>query len=688
MRAPDGIFRRLKLQGNVMRTPKFVPALLLCLVVAVAGAQEEKVSRPFEYSGYSTAAYASHAVSSAYVPMSDGEKLAVDIFVPKDGPERTAFPVIVEYLPYQRATIDPATGEIKDAGQGREGKFFLGHGYVLVQADMRGTGASTGSMMDFMPQLQQDGLELIDWIAAQPWCDGNVGMKGSSYLGWSQLATANKAPKALKCIVPQCVPLDGYTGEAYPGGIFLQGFFDRFTPFMKAITTNMHVPSEGIRPTKPVVDEDGDGKLEDEIPLDVNGNGTFLDDGFPPQYADGQTRSHFYYQATLAHTKNLDYTQWASERPFLDMPTPMGMSMAELSPSAFVPGIMASKVPMYHVGGWFDAFTRGTMELYATMAASNPSKLVVGPSYHDFTSGPLWKHFGIEDPEAIYLTEHLRFFDRYLKNVENGIDAEAPVMIYVMNGAGWRAEQEWPLARQVVTTLRLDAGNALAPERGAEGTDAYTADLTHDSSYTESKGNRYVGIVMQDPTGPPMRTALDGQCLGYTGAPLAADLEVTGHPVVHLHVSCTTPDADFFVYLEDVDANGEAALVTEGQLRAGFAGLKDNNVMVQGGAAGVNVLPELPWHGFTQADYNGTIFADGAVVALTLDLNPTSWVFKAGHRVRVSIALADWPTFRLHPAVSPKNDPKDGETKVPKITVYRDAAHDSRIELPVIPAAG
>ena len=65
-----------------------------------------------------------------------------------------------------------------------------------------------------------------------------------------------------------------------------------------------------------------------------------------------------------------NYTQWASERPFLDLPTPMGMSMAELSPSAFVPGIMASKVPMYHVGGWFDAFTRGTTELYATMAAS------------------------------------------------------------------------------------------------------------------------------------------------------------------------------------------------------------------------------------------------------------------------------------------------------------------------------
>jgi hypothetical protein len=120
--------------------------------------------------------------------------------------------------------------------------------------------------------------------------------------------------------------------------------------------------------------------------VDVNANGTFLDDGYPPQYADGQTRNHVYYTATLAHDEEprLHRSGPRSGR-FADMPTPMGMSMADLSPSAFVPGIMASKVPMYHVGGWFDAFTRGTTELYATMAASNPSKLVVGavvPRFH------------------------------------------------------------------------------------------------------------------------------------------------------------------------------------------------------------------------------------------------------------------------------------------------------------------
>lgn len=363
----------------------------------------------------------------------------------------------------------------------------------------------------------------------------------------------------------------------------------------------------------------------------------------------------------------------------------MGMTMSELSPSAFVPGLMASKVPMYHLGGWYDAFARGTTELFATMKGTNPSKLAMVPSYHDFTSGPMWRHFGIEDPEPIYFAEHLRFFDRYLKGIQNGIDTEPPVTLFVMNGGGWRQEKEWPLARQVVTPMLLDAGNALGSRRSADGKDEYTAVLTHDSSYTESRGNRYVGIVMQQPKTPAMRTALAAQCLTYTGVPLAADTEVTGHPIMHLHVACTTPDADFFVYLEDVEPSGESTLVTDGQLRAGFAGLRDNDKMVRGGADGVNVLPELPWHGYEQGDYDPNIFANGAKVELVIDLNPTSWVFKAGHRIRVSIACADWPTFRLNPAVSPTNDPNAAETRVPVITVYRDAAHNSRIELPIIP---
>ena len=676
----------------------------LALAAENAPSAEAKVSRPFEYSGYSSPEYKSFKTSSEYVMMSDGARLAVDIHLPADGPERAAFPVILEYLPYQRSTIDVDTGQVHDATETKEGRFFLSYGYALVLADMRGTGASTSWLMDFMPRLSKDGEQLVDWIARQAWCDGNVGMMGSSYLGWSQTATASRCPRALKCITPECIPLDGFTGEAYPGGIYLEGFFTRFCAFMKMINQNYNLPEKGIRPTKPVVDEDHDGELKDEIPIDANKNGTFLDDITPPKYPDGKARVGLYLLATLNHQKgDYDYGEWASKCSFIDSPSPIGRTMYDLSPSAHVPGLMRSKIPIYNFGGWFDAFTRGTFELYCTLAATNPSKLIMAPSYHDFGSGPFWKHFGFsrEKVEGMYLIEHLRFFDRHLKGILNGIAKEPPIYLYVMNGgesgarpdgsvsrSGWRFENEWPLARQVATKLFLDADNTLNQTLSQEGADSYKADLTHSSTFGASGGNRYLGIAGDAPDSPPVRTEKDKQCLVYTSGPLPSDTEVTGHPIAHLWVSSTANDGDFFVYLEDVDPQGEAALVTEGQLRAGFHELRDNNEMIRAGQLKVDVLPDLPWHGFQKDQYNAQVFADGAVVGLHLDLNPTAWVFKQGHKVRLSIACADYPTFRLHPALSPQDKPDAPDNVIPTITVYRDASHTSYLELPIIPPAG
>jgi len=676
-----------------MKTTPFYMSLLLIAASLVRAEESQaapaKTSSPFAYSGYTEPQYEGIGVSSTYVPLSDGNRLAADVYLPEDGPDRKAFPVILQYLPYQRATIDPKSGQVRDLTGTDHGKFFLSHGYAYVRADMRGTGASTGWLQDFMVQLCDDGKELVDWIAAQPWCDGNVGMMGGSYLGWSQTAIASRQPEALKCIVPTVIPLDGYTGEAYPGGIYLEGFLKDFSEWIAFPLRNNYLPAMGVRPTRPAADEDGDGDLADEIPLDVNGNGSFLDDGFPPTYQDGQERQHLYYKATMDHHKgNHDYHGWAASRHFIDAVSPIGHTMYDMSPSGHVPGIMASGIPVYNVGGWFDGFTLGTFELHCTLAKTNPSKLLMHPSYHDPTGGPFWKYFG-EDAGQVkerFYGEHLRFFDRYLKGVDNGIDREPPLCLYVMHGGGWRLEDEWPLARQVVTKQYFDADNTLASSRTTDGADTYTADLSHSSTYTKSQGNRWLGIGNRWPATPPLRNDKDAQCLVYTSSPMTANTEVTGHPVVHLFVSSSAENGDFFVYLEDVDEEGQAILVTEGQLRAGFAGLYDNDRMIDAGVHGIDVLPDLPWHGFEEAHYNPQVFADGAVVELVIDFFPTSWVFRKGHRIRLAIACADYPTFPLHAKLSPANDPKDPDNVVPVITVHRTAGYGSYLELPVIPA--
>lgn len=666
-------------------TSRFVVCTGLILLISASGATEDKVSRPFEYSGYTAAAYKSHTTQVAYVPMRDGVKIAVDIFLPTDGPDRVSFPVVLAYTPYQRAKINPETGAASDITRSHSSKGLLAHGYALVSADMRGTGASTGWLLDFMPAIWEDGKEVVDWIAAQPWCDGHVGMSGGSYLGWSQTATASHAPEALKCIMPTVIPLEGYTGEVYPGGIYLQGFLSTWAGFMFPVQRNYFQPDMGFLPTRPALDEDGDGDLADEIPRDQDGSGTFLDDGYPPKYADGAERNHVYYDASKEHEKNYDYSSWAKDAFFIDGKSPLDYTLYDLGPNAHVKGMMASGIPIYNVGGWFDGFARGTFELFETLKASNPSKVLMFPGYHGVLGGPYWEYAGADQSAArdMMLAEELRFYDRYLKGIENGIDAEPPIWMYVMHG-GWRAEAAWPPARAKQRTLYLANDHSLQVE-GTEGADDYRADFSHNSSYGTNGGNRWLGIAGNEPDALPIRTEKDNQCLVYNSEALESAMEVVGHPIVHLWVSSDTPDADFFVYLEDVEPGGEVVLVTEAQLRGGFAALHDNDEIIYSGKQGIDVKPELPWHGYEKDEYNPEIFADGAVIELVIDFQPTAYVFRAEHRIRVSIACADFPTFRLHEKLAPNNTPDDPANMVPTITVHRGSAYPSSIELPVIP---
>lgn len=709
---------------NVFMQSSFAALFVLALIGVAASRSkpDAKVSRPMEYRGYTFPEYKSFIKKSVYVPMKDGVKLAVDIYLPADGPSRKSFPTAFQYLPYSRAFIDLKNGPLHKIGrkmlldnpspildQSRDKivKSLLAYGYVFVIADMRGTGASYGWKADFMPQFSDDGAELVDWIASQPWSDGKVGMYGGSYLGYSQLAVAGKASDALKCIVPTVVPLDGYDGQVYPGGIYCNGFMSAYSKGLTKLNLNYYSVSVGklifggdmdgfSLPTAPVVDEDGDGDIRDEIPLDLDGNGTFLNDyKFPddpndaPKYRDGKSRKHIYYLATKDHEKNIDYHSWAKFGTFLDGATPKGFdgyTAYDLGPNAYVPAIMKKKIAIYNLGGWFDTFVRGTTELYSTMKDTNVSKLAIAPMYHS-GGGPFWKYLG-EDPSDLedkLSMELIRYYDHYLKGVDNGIDTEAPIMIYVMNGGGWRMENEWPLKREVPTKFYLSDKNSISETAGSGGADTYKADFTHDSRYGTTNGNRYMAAMGIAPDTLPIRTEKDKQCLTYNLSPMQKDVEVTGHPIVELWVSSTADYGDFYVYLEDVDEKGMAILVTEGTLRAEFAKLYDNNEMIYSGKYGIDVKPDLPWHGYEKDEYRDKPLANGAIIELVLDLRPTSWTFRKGHSIRVSIACADWPTFQLHPKLAPNNKPDDPANIVPTITVYRDAQHQSLVTLPIIP---
>jgi hypothetical protein len=330
---------------------------------------------------------------------------------------------------------------------------------------------------------------------------------------------------------------------------------------------------------------------------------------------------HHYFIATMQHMGNYDYDTWASQGLFFDSRRPVDDATPSDLCANFIPPIMDSKIPIYNIGGWFDGFARGTTELYSTMKDTNPSRMLMQPAYHGNVSVGFAELLGIDLVEyyqGLYL-EALRWFDRWLKGVENGIDLEDPILIYVMNGKGWRQEKQWPLSRQKMRKYYFEKRNRLSImrpwKRLGHGSDDYVVDFTHNSGWEPFDvsflnlasmllgkappvsntfyANRYVALGGPAPEDLPIRTELDTQCLTYTSAPMIWDTEVTGHPKVHLWVSSTAAYGDLYFYLEDVDKHGEAVLISEYPLRAGFAALHDNDDIITT-ADDVDVLADLP----------------------------------------------------------------------------------------------
>ncbi len=709
---------------TIFRPCRVLSLGLLALVTipddALVGQSPAKVSRPFQYSGYTTPDWTGHTRSSVFVSMRDGTKLAVDVFLPREyhgkGKAPTRFPVVFRYTPYGRTFLDLKTGNVP------VDPFFLQYGYAYVAADMRGTGASFGWMNLMDARVRDDGKELVDWIAAQSWSDGNVGMRGGSYEGWSQLAVASKAPKALKAIVPAHPGWDGMI--SHPGGIYSYAFMQMWTATTYHLNRSSVFAPFPIPPTPPVIDENGDGQIVDEIPLDLNGNGWFSDDyawpldrGPKPKYPDGVERTHNYYlSAVMQHVADpagapgtYDGDPVISAMPFWDSKRPGdGLTAPDLN-WAWLPDVMRSKVPILNLAGWFDAFTESSFQLHSTMRLTNPARLIARPVYHQGVSASFARFIGADTSAGASLIqdriEELRWFDRWLKGVQNGVDKEPPLLLFVMND-GWRPSATWPPPGKVDTKFFLGAGQTLATSAPATtNTDSYTADFSQYSAWApwQDKGpiaevdsllhrpapaikafGRNRQFMFGVPEGPPVRTEFDKKGLTYTSTPLSHDTDVIGHPLVHVWASSTADDGDFFFYLEDVDANGEAVLVTDYQHRAGFATLHNNNEMIPNNPR-ISVQPKLPWHGYRQSDYNPRVFARGGVVEIVTALYPTAWRFKKGHSIRLSVQSADWPTFELHPRLSPQNRPDAPDNITPRITLHRGGERKSFVELPVVP---
>lgn len=578
-----------------------------------------------DYPAASIALYDSWIRVSQYVRMRDGVRLAVDILRParKGAVETLPLPVLWTHTRYRRATL--ADGKVRSSLESPHLLALLKRGYVLAAVDVRGSGASFGVFNGvFTPEESEDAREMNEWLAARPWCDGKVGMFGGSYLGITQLMAAARKPAHLKAIMPHVSLFDLYDMGS-PGGIPREDF----TRTWSGLTQHLDL-QPGVAP----VDEDKDGRLLKAAMEEHRKNRALADIMSPLRFRDSVD--------TLTGAK-----------PF-----------ALWDPAAHIREINESGIPVYLVGGWFDSFTSDQFALWRNLSV--PKRLTIGA----------WSH-SPKDPEIVreemvLLTiEALRWFDYWLKGLDTGVLREAPIAYQVMRGAKdneWRSASEWPLPGAKPVELLLSGGKTgsagstndgfLRRKPAAAGKDALTVDYTATSGTTTRWDNAVGGGF-----GYPDRAAEDRKGLTYTTPLLTGDLEVTGAPVVRLWISSTAEDADVFAYLEEVDAKGVSAYVTEGALRGSQRAMSAPPYDNMG----------LPYHRAFAEDARKLV--PGEPVELLFEMEPTSNVFDAGHRLRLTITGADKDNAQT-PALTP----------APVLTVHRDETRPSAVLLPVVGA--
>jgi putative CocE/NonD family hydrolase len=553
--------------------------------------------------------------------MRDGLELSTDVYLPAEG---GPFPVLLNRNPYNnnldRYVIDAV--------------YFAQRGYAAVTQDVRGRWDSPGEWYPFVHEMQ-DGYDTLEWVARQPWSNGKVGLWGASYHGLAQWLAAQMGHPSLAAMVPRVATSHQYHHWVYTGGAFQLGFNFWWCLSMSTHTTQVQYlwfPEELHLQT-----------LYWHLPLIT------MDE------AAGRRIRHF--RDWIGHPTYDDY--WRSLRPIEEHYGEIG-------------------VPAFGIAGWFDVFLQGSLNNFMGMTkhgrtdrARRGQRIIVGPWIHDQGErGTISKTGDIDFGPAALIdlrAEEVRWFDSWLKGIDNGILGEPRVKLFVMGANRWREADEWPLPETRVTPYYFHSGGqanslfgdgTLTPVApGQEPADRYAYDPRHPVPTVGGStccAEDTVPISMGPRDQRPVEWRPD--VLVYTSPVLETDLEVTGPVQVVLFAASSARDTDFTAKLVDVFPSGYAMNVAQGILRARY---RDS------------------WE-------HPTLLEPGRIYQYGIDLWSTSNCFLKGHRLRVDISSSNFPQFDRNPNTGHPFG-QDAELEVARQTVYHEAGHPSHILLPNIP---
>ena len=441
-------------------------------------------------------------IEHTLIPLKDGTELAARIWLPDDA-ERSPVPAILEYLPYRKRDGTNERDSMTHA-------YLAGHGYAGVRVDIRGSGESGGLLFDeYTKQEQDDALEVIAWLAAQPWCSGAVGMMGISWGGFNALQVAARRPAALKAIVTLCSTDDRYRDDVhYMGGALLTAGLGWASFFF---ATMCHPPDPAL-----------------------------VGDRWRSMWLQRLENVPLFLEAWLEHQRRDGYWRWGS----------------------VCEDYQAIQCPVYAVGGWTDGYTNAILRLLERLSV--PRKGLIGPWAHAYP------HFALPGPQIGFLQEMLRWWDHWLKDIDTGVmdepmlrawmtDSVEPASFHEVLPGRWIAEESWPPAGLLPRRLFLtDAG--LRGEGGLE---------TPRPVHTPQTVGKDAGQWCPFGRGPDQagdQREDDARSVVFETMPLDAPIEMLGAPVVTLDVASDEPIAVLAVRLCDVHPSGASLRVSYGVL--------------------------------------------------------------------------------------------------------------------------
>jgi hypothetical protein len=536
------------------------------------------------------------------VRMRDGVELSADIYRPE---AKGRYPVLLLRTPYTKTSASTLN----------TAKYFASNGYVFIAMDVRGRGDSDGKFKPYFNDAR-DGYDAVEWAAAQEWSTGKVGTLGGSYNGVIQWLTAVEQPPHLVAMIPLVSPSDPFV--EWPTGLPLPALISWF-----------HITAGKVSQNMAAVDWK---KLYWHLPMNT------MD--------DEMGRPNPLWKEQIEHSK-------------LD---------AYWEPLRYQNKFDRIRVPVLGVSGWYDDEQIGTPLNFAGMTTKGhesvrrSQKLVMGPWPHAINSGTKLGAVEFGPTAVIDLTGlWLRWFDYWLKGIDNGIMKEPPVRIFIMGENVWRDESEWPLARTRWTKYFLHSGgraNTLSgngtlstTEPAEEPSDSYSYDPAKPVPYVTDASFAQIG-------GPDDYREVEQRedVLVYTSDELTEDTEVCGPIRVKLFASSSARDTDFMAKLIDVWPNGFAQRLTDGMVRARFRQGLDKPSLIE---------PDRVY------DYD-------------LDLWNTCQTYKKGHRIRLEVASSAFPKYDRNLNTG---DPlgKTSAMKVANQKIFHSKQYPSHVVLPIVP---